>query len=225
MILDKAQVVKLVQLSLTPTDAKNVARIETAMAAALEEISLRMRSKGLLQTDTETVAAGTREVTLYGNNDDLHGIFALTLGWQTDEERVLEYVERLKFIHDYDDSTATADYPARFTILGATDGKPTVRFNCPLSVQETLRIVYFPTYDTENIALARSAAAIASGTLAYFWGKGTEIGAREYENFKELTALTRANQELLEREYHELRLNKEDAGIRAVARSLRDRRQ
>lgn len=224
MILDKAQIIKLVQLDLTPVDAKNLSRIETALAGALEEMGLRLHTANMLKSYTETVTAGDREITLYGENQDLYSLFALKMGTGADE-RVLTYREKLKFIHDHDSSSATADLPTIFTILGSTDGKPNVKFDCPASATETLTVYYFPDMSSENLAMARSATALATGTVAYFKGRNTPEGLPYYEQFKELTQLARGSQEMFDRQYYELHLNKEDASIRSVVKTIQTRRQ
>lgn len=223
MILDKTQIMALAMQDLAPADRKNSIRLEGAFAAALEDLGLRLRPKGMLRSYTESVAINTRSLSLSGENDDLKHIYALK--WGTgDDERVLEYVNDKQFLDQYDSSQAEAAYPTKFTILGGTDGFPLVKFDVPTSVAESMIVYYLPELTSENIGITRSSIALVSGIVAYFYGKGTEIGAPYYAQFKELAALTKSNQDFLEDPHQEMPLNKEDHNIRVTFRNLQLRK-
>lgn len=223
MILDKTQIIALAMQDLAPADRKNSVRLEGAFAAALEDLGLRLRSKGMLKSYTTTVAASTRSLSLSGENDDLKHIYALKWG-SGENERVLEYVNDKQFLDQYDSSQASAGYPSKFTILGGDDGFPVVKFDVPTLIAESLLVYFLPELSPDNIGLARSSIALVSGTVAYFYGKGTEIGLPYYQQFKELAALSKSNQDFLEDPHQEMPLNKEDHNIRVVFRSMQLRR-
>lgn len=191
MYFDYAQVVKLVKLPMTSSERKRGDDIRLAMSAALDELSMRLKSKSFLTSYTVSLAAATKETTLSGNNEDLRYIFALKIG-SDENERFMEYVDVNDFLRTYSEGEA-AGFANRWTQIKAAEGYPTVKFERPLLQSETLTVYYWVDITPDNVSSARSMAAIALGTQAYFYGTGTEQGSVYYSRFQDIAALARAS--------------------------------
>jgi hypothetical protein len=224
MFFSKAEVVKTVSLGLSQADQKRVSDINIAMIAALDELSLRLKSVGFLNFYEEDVPAGTRTLTLNGNSNDLRYIFALQIG-SGESRRVLDYKEPREFIDLYDDPAAEVGLPERFTVLATTDGFPTVAFDRPVESVETLKTYYYCDITPENVAVAKSVAAVSIGTLAYFYGLGTDVGKGLHEEFKAMARLSREADDYTAKPTRPIPMNKEDRYIRAVINSIAQARR
>lgn len=222
-MFDKAAVFQLVDQGLEPGQRRMTTSKELALAACLDELGQRMRSKGFIRSYTATVTANTRSYTVRGDSDDLKSIYALKIG-SGDEQRVLEYTDPQQFLRDYDDPNATAGMPSRFTVLVADEGFPVVRFNCPLESAESLLVYYHISLTPDNVGLARSISAAVAGTLAYFFGTTTEAGVGHYQRFRELVKLGREADSFTPDVSTEFRLCKQDRDIRVVTAQLRSKR-
>ena len=224
MFFSTTQVLELVKIPLTSAQKKMGDELRLAMGAALDELSMRLKSKSFIVAYSQTIASGKRETTLRGESDDLRYLFALKMG-SGSEERVLEYKDPDTFLRTYDAGDAPAGNPSFFTIIKSADGYPTVRYDVPLTVAATLVTYYYKDITPDGVSFARSIAAVAAGTQAYFFGLGSESGDRAYSHFKELAALARSSDSFLAHEPTEVLLPRQDRQIRAEIKSLQlDRR-
>jgi hypothetical protein len=224
-LFDKAKALQLIRMGMDPASQRRVQDHELALAAALDELSMRMRSASFLYSYTETIAAQARTATLTGENDDLRSVFALKLGSGT-EQRVLEYTEPQVFLRDYDSPAKEVGRPARYTILQATDdGNFTVKFDCPLESSELLTCYYYRMVTPDNLDVARNVNAAVAGALAYFYGKATAMGAAYAAQFRELAALSRASDSPLQDAAVQFYLPQQDREIRKIQKILQSRRQ
>ena len=224
MLFDLVKVEKSIKISLSATDRKRGADITLSIGLALDDMSMRLRSKSYLTNYSETIAVNDREATLKGNNDDLRAIFALQMGSGVDQ-RMMTYIEEQQFLRDYNSATVSAGQPTIFTVLGSSEGFPTVRFNLPLQTAETLKVYYFLELSPQNISAARSIAAVVSLSLGYFYGVDTPSGQAHYARGRELVALSRGSDSFLADATIPIRLSREDQLIRREINSLaRERR-
>lgn len=219
MFFSVTQVLDLVKISLSVADKKRTKQMRLAMGAALDELSMRLKSKSFITSYSTSLAAATREETLRGENDDLRYLFALKIGTGS-QERVLDYKDPNTFLQDYDDADIPAAYPNFFTIIKSSDGYPTIRLSAPLSTAETLVVYYYKDITPDNVSFARSIAAVAVGTKAYFFGLETEAGERAYSHFRELAALARASDSFLSEDPTEILLSRQDRVIRNELKNL-----
>jgi len=224
MIFDKASAIKMVRVSLSSADKRRSEDIELSMGVALDEAAMRMRSAAFVLSYTLTFATGERTKTLTGNNNDLRSIFALKLGGGS-TQRVLEYRTPQQFLRDHDDPSAGAGQPTFWTILVSEDGFPVVKVNVPLKTSETLTIYYYVVMTPDNVGVARSISAIVSGTLAHFYGIGTEQGIAHYQRFKELVVLARSSDTHSPEAQNTLPLSREDKTLRGVIRNMQIQRR
>lgn len=194
MYFDYAEVVKLMKLPMKPAQRKQNNNIRLAISAALDELSMRLRSTSFITSYSTSLAVATRETTLRGENEDLRFIYALKIG-SGSYERVLEHVEPGEFLRSYDDADESAGYAGKWTQIKSSDGYPTIRFNKPLSVAETLVTYYWTDMTPDNIAVGRSISAVAAGGLKYFFGAHTPEGAVYDAQFRQLAALARSSDE------------------------------
>ncbi len=224
MIFDKASCLSLVKLALSVKDKKRTGDQELAMGGALDDLSLRLRSKSFLTSYDVTVADAARTKELRGDNDDLRGIFALKIGTGS-TARVLEYRDPQQFLRTHDASDATAGKPNFFTILTASEGFPTVKFNIPLDGAETMTVYYYLELSPDNVSASRSIAAVTAGTLAYFYGIGEAAGVPYYAQFVQLASLSRASDTFTPETSGVFRLSKEDQAIRRTIGGIRPNRR
>lgn len=193
------------------------------MLAALDDLSLRLRSVGFLTFYETPIAFDTRETTLQGGSNDLRSIFAIQIGSGTDR-RVLDYVEPKEYLNKYDNPETSAGLPTLYTVLATADGFPTVAFDCPLAQDETAKIYYYCDIVPENVAMSKSIAAVSTGTLAYFFGLPTDKGKGCYAIFEHLSRLSREADDYTAQISRGIPLNKEDHYIRGVISAISSRR-
>ncbi len=218
MIFSTEQVMDLVKLSLTPQEKKRTADIRLAMGAALDELSMRLKSQSFLTSYSQTVSADTRTLQLKGNNDDLRYLFALKMGTGS-EERILSYIEQQSFLRDYDSSDAADGVPAVYTILNSSEGFPVVKFDRALDVSQTLITYYYVDITPDNMTFSKSMSAVAAGTLAYFFGPTTVRGAPSYLQFQQLASLARASDDPLASEPTDILLSRQDRNLNRIIRT------
>jgi len=223
-MFDKAAVFTIVDQALSPTDRRKTGAKEIALAVCMDEMGQMLRSKGFITSYAETLAINTREATLTGDANDLRAVFALKLG-TGNTARVLEYTDLQQFLRDYDDSSADAGLPNRFTVLKSTDGYPTIKFECPLSTSDTLTVYYHIELTPDNMAMSRSISAAAAGTLAWFFGTATESGQIYHQQFRQLVRLARESDTFTPDAPTEFRLPRQDRNIRMVQAGIRSRRK
>ncbi len=219
MFFDTTQVLELVKIPLSSADKKKGDELRLAMGAALDELSMRLKSKSYIVSYSQTIAAAARQTTLRGKSDDLRYLFALKMG-SGSEGRVLEYKDPDTFLRTYDASNAPAGSPNFFTIIKSEDGYPIVRYNVPLVGAEALVTYYYKDITPDGVSFARSIAAVAAGTQAYFFGLGSEQGDRAYSHFKELAALARSSDSFLAHEPTGVQLSRQDKTIRVEIKGL-----
>ncbi len=219
MIFTKETALNLVRQGMTPTERRNVNAQENAMAAALDDLAMRMRSASFLGSYTVNLSTGDRQKTLTGEANDLRHLFALAIG-SGEDARVLEYEETQEFLRDHNDPNATAGKPDRFTVLGSEEGYPVVRFNCPLEEDETLTVYHYVDVTPENVSMVRSIPAVVFGTKAYFYGLESERGALLYVAFKELAALSREADTFTPAVSISLPLSRDDQSIRQTVNQI-----
>jgi hypothetical protein len=224
MRLSKDDVIKLASLSLDAAAKKRQADLELALNGALDELSASLSAAGLLNSYDVALAANTRTTTLVGETNDLRYIHYIKIN-TTDHVRLLEYKELDYFLHTYDDPAAVADYANHYTITGATDGFPTIKLSCPLLVGETLTVYYFPDLSLNNISLVKSTSILANGTLAYFFGVGSQEGWGYYRTFTNSISKLIGAQRFRQPNPKELRLSAEDRAIRATVKSIARERE
>ncbi len=233
MPLDKGVVIKRAKMALYGADKKNTTELELALASALDDLSMRLKSEAFITNYTETVPSGSRTHTLTGQFNELKRIFALKLGDGT-EQRVLEYVNPQQFLreHDRPDAVVTPSVgnPNKYTILDSDDGHPIVKFNLPLAQAETITVYHYVELTVNNVAASRSAAALVAGTIAYFCGIKNPLlqnpdgttkrpsGSSYYTEFKSLAALSRASDTFTPLETKEFELSKQDKRIRSTVK-------
>lgn len=192
MIFDKTTIIAAVKTRLTSSEKGRDGDIERAMSLCLDEISMKLRSRGATASESIAVGAGSRTVTLDGINQDLRYIYAIKYNSGTDEIK-LEYYDPQIFLKDYDSPTATASTPSKYTQLLSSDGFPIVKFDCPTSVSGTLIVYYLPDLTPATVSFMRSGAPIVEGTLSYFWGAETERGMVTRKLFEDLIKSLRAS--------------------------------
>lgn len=223
MIFDKATVEQGVKLGMSPTDKSRQGDIELAMILCLDDLANKLKSKSHLLNYTESVAVSDRTINLTGNNNDLKFIFALK--YQTGElQKLMDYVDQKKFLTNFDNPSATAGTPSRFTILDSDEGFPTVKFNVPADAATTLTVYYYPDITPDNISAGRSAGMIVMGTKAYFYGVETERGSILYQNYKELVMGTRGSDHFMAQPSKRFEMSQIDQNIRTVRQNLLDKR-
>lgn len=220
MIFDKTQAVKIVKLPMTNVERTKTGDITLAMGAALDELSMRLRSKSFIRSYETTVSAAARSHDVTGESDDLRSIFALKLG-SNEYQRVLEYVRPQKFLRRYDGPDASAGRPNKYTQIVSAEGYPTIKFNLPLEVAEVLKVYYYMDITPDNISASRSIAAVVAGTQAYFWGIRSAKGESYYEAFEKLAALARASDTFISTAPTEFTISEELRSIMAVAHGIR----
>lgn len=233
MPLDKGVIIKRAKMALYGADKNNTTGLELALASALDDLSMRLKSEAFITNYTETVASGSRTHTLTGQFNELKRIFALKLG-DNIEQRVLEYVDPQQFLreHDRPDAVVTPSVgnPDKYTILDSNDGHPIVKFNLPLAQAETITVYHYVELTVNNVAASRSAAALVAGTIAYFCGIKNPLlqnadgtikrpsGSSYYTTFKELAALSRASDTFTPLKAKQFELSKQDKRIRSTVK-------
>lgn len=225
MQFDKETIVDLMKHGMSSAEQRQNAAISTALAAALSDYTLRMKSIGMLREDTETVSSGDRTVTLKGAETDLQGIFAVKIS-TSDDEIVLDYVSPGLFLREYDSTQISNGTPSKYTILKSDDGWPIVKFNRPVGGGNgTVRYYYFASYTGNTLAMARNSnATLAQGGKAYFYGIETEKGQACYVTYKELVRLNRAADSFMPKEAKQVHLSNEDRQIMRTVASIRSSR-
>lgn len=224
MQFDLVAVNKAIKISLSSADRKRGDDISISIALALDDMSMRLRSKAYLTNYSQTVSADTRELTLRGENDDLRGIFALQIGSGVDQ-RMMAYIEEQQFLRDHNSAMVSAGQPTIYTILGSVDGFPTVRFNKALESSETLKTYYYLELSAENISAARSIAAVVSLALGYFHGVDTAAGQTNYMRGKELVTLSRGADSFVPEVTIPLKMSREDQTIRRTINNMMRQRR
>jgi len=224
MLFDLPAVVSAVKVSLNNVDKKRSNDINIAIGLALDDMSMRLRSKAFLTSYDVTITAALREKELRGDNDDLRSLFALVMGSGANY-RVLEHENEQQFLRDHNDPQATAGRPTRFTQLVSSEGFPTVRFNLPLSESENLKVYYYLELSPENISASRSISAITSGALAYFHGVDSASGQAYYNRYRELSALARASDSFTPEVIKPFHISREDKKIKSIQHQLAQRRR
>jgi len=223
MLFNKDAALKLMQVSMAPADKARTGDQNVAMVGALDDLSMRLRSMGFLTSYEETVASGSRSHTAKGSNEDIRSIFAVKIGSGT-EQVVLDYIPPKEFIAKYDSPETTAAMPTVFTIESSTDGFPNLKFDCPLASDETIKIWYFRGIVPENVALSKSLAAVAVGSLAYFYGTQSAVGQPYYQQFQMLAKLSRDTDDYMAKMTTEIPLNRADHEIRLEINALHSER-
>lgn len=222
MQFDKSTVIQGMKMVMPPVDKGRTADINLSISLCLDDLSMKLQSVGVMKSYTESLSADTRTVTLEGDAIDLRDVYAIKYGTGS-EQKVLEYKDPAVFLRTYDDPSATADVPSYWTILVASGGYPTVKFNCPTSEADTLTVYYFPDMTPDNMFMARSAAAIVEGALAYFYDIA-DRGAAHYERYKELVKHMRASDTFTPKETKRIEMSIEDKNIRSTLTTIANRR-
>lgn len=219
MIFDKATVIAAVKTRLTSAEKGKDGDIERAMSLCLDEMSMKLRSRGSTLSEPVTVAANTRSVVIDGLNADLRYIYALKYG-----DTVLTYYEPVIFMRDYDSSTAQAGTPTYWTQILSSSGYPEVKFDCPTLTSGTLTVYYLPNLTPGTISTMRSAAPVVAGTLAYLWGPETERGLVVYQQFKDLIKSARASDNYLYNSPAKITRSKVEQDMESIRWNYRNRR-
>jgi len=220
MLFDKATAIRAIKLPMTSKDQRRNADIELALGAALDELSLMLRSKSFLRSYTSTATADDRDFTARGDNDDLRSIFAVKMGSAADF-RVLEYIDPQQFLRDNDSGDATSANPSGFTQVTSSEGYPIIRFNVPPLTAESLTIYYYADFTPDNISMARSISAVVAGAQAYFYGIASDIGAGYHSQFRRLAILSRAADTFMPHAPIQFELSRQDKTILRTRRSDR----
>lgn len=235
MILDLATIQASIKDQLAdPNEKGDLKRINRAINNCLDDLSNRLDSAGLMASHSETVAANTRSLTVSGEADDLKYLFALKYG-TGDEQKVLDYIDKEKFLRKYDNPSADAGVPVYFSILTNDAGNPVIKFNCPTLVQDTLVIYYTLDYSSNNLANLRSGSAIIAGALAWFWGiadgkedvNGNFVpgrGQRSYAIYEELVKGMRSSDHFLSKPKKKFGISAFDEGVRSAINSFTNNR-
>lgn len=192
MIFDKATVILAVKGRLNSSEKGRDGDIERAMALALDEMSMKLRSRGSTLSEPVTVAASTRSFVIDGLNADVKYIYALKY-----DDVVLTYYDPMIFMRDYDSLDAQAATPTRWTQILSSGGYPEIKFDCPTSASGILTVYYLPDLTPDTVSFLRSGAPVVEGTLAYLWGIETERGIQVYKHFEELIKSARASDNFL----------------------------
>jgi len=224
MQFDLAATIKAIKVSLTTAQKARGPDINTSISLALDDLSLRLRSKSFMTDYTLTVADAKREVELRGDNDDLRSIFALQIGSGVDQT-VLDFVELNQFLRDHNSTTAAAGIPTKFTQTTANEGYPTVRFNKPLDGAQSLKVYYYLELSGENISASRSISAVVQGSLAYFHGLGSPQGQIHYKAFEDLAASSKGADSFVPETLVPIEIPRQDKLIKRTQNALRAQRR
>ena len=224
MIFDKSTIIDGVKLALDPVDRSRSKDIELAMGLALDDLSTRLISKGFLSSYNLPLTVGEREFIIEGQGQDLNFIFLMkyTSGGY---EAWLEYKGQEQFIRQDDIALdGQSGQPSVWTVYGSSDGFPTIKLDRPAQGSASLTVLYFPNYTPDNVAQARSASAIVSGTVAYFFGIDNVKGQNYYTAFKEGTKRMRAADDFRAKPTSKIVPSKDDEEINEIRWNIRGRR-
>lgn len=222
MIFDKTTVINGVKLSLSATEKRDTEGINLALGLCLDDLSNKLQSDSLITSWETTASADDRTLDLSGNANDLRYLFAIKIG-SGSSQKVLDYIDKEEFLRERDDPSLTAGTPSYYTILTATDGTPTAKFDVPFDASTTVIVYYWPELTPDNINQARSAAAIVAGTVAWFRGIG-DAGATYYAQFEKLVGQMRASDNFLGEGQQTFRVNRFERNVNVIKQNLRDRR-
>jgi len=222
MQFSKETILSGVKMALSPAARSRRNDLDMAMSLCVDDLSMKLQSVGMMTYKDETVAISTRTQTVSGDGGDLQYIYAVKFGTGSDQ-KLLEYVDQIMFLKQYDDPSATADEPTYYTILTSSEGHPTIKFDVPTSAADTMRVYYFAELTKETMTKIRSGSALVNGTLAYFLGTAGE-GAGYYERFKEGVKQMRASDNFRTKKHFEYGTSREDIVINNIKWNLRDKR-
>ena len=221
--VDKTQVITAMKRNMTQAEKGKSTEINNSIAMCLDDLSNRLQSEGLMTTTEVPIAADTRSKELSGEVNDLNFIFALKYG-TGNEQKIMEYVEAELFLKLWDNPSAVAGDPSRYTILTSISGNPVVKFDVPAKTADTLVLYYFADLTVDNMTRARSSSAIVAGSLAYFYGFSEQKGAIHYERYKVLVQMMRAGDKFRAKKPGQFVQSKEDRDIRTIQQNIRSRR-
>ncbi|MFA5382355.1 MAG: hypothetical protein WC356_04255 [Candidatus Micrarchaeia archaeon] len=223
MLMTLEEITEQIRDQLDPAEKKQSSRIGRAIKLALDEITQRYKAIGLLKSYTITVAAGTRELTIAGESDDIDEIWAMKFG-TGDSQEPLDYVPPARFIDEYDNPSASAGVPDYYTILASDDGRPMVKFNCPTLSADSLLVYYQSILTPNRVERVKSASVLVYMSLAHFWGAITEKGAAANAKALELISPSSAANQNLHKAASEFGMSKHDRDAQDWAVSQRNNR-
>ena len=201
MIFDLGTVTDQIERTLKNVNVADAARaddITASLGLCLDDLATRFKAKGsFLKSDTASISVSDQTVSITGTQADFRHLFALRFA-TSDYIRILDYKDPKQFLRDHDVAiTATNGKPSIYTVLTTSDeGLPTIKFDRPSDSTATLTIYYVPDITLGSINRAKSVSAIVNGSLAYFYGPGTTLGAGYYQTFKELVTHVRSSDDI-----------------------------
>jgi hypothetical protein len=220
-MIDKTSIIESVKRNLSPTDRANTAGIDIAFANCLDDLSLELAGEGFLLSYDTPIAENLRKFTLRGENDDLMTIFSLKF---TDAVMPLSEIGRERFLNEADDPSQLPDTPTMYAILGAEDGFPIVRFNCPCSPAKTLTVYYFAGMTTDNVTQLRFGSVVVDGTTARFKGVDTPEGQAAYARFQNGVRKMRGADYFKTKPTKRFRATQDDINIEQIRKNYRSAR-
>lgn len=227
MLLDKGSIIAYVRdviRKISPADANDDAAINRALVVCLDNLSNRLRSSGMLVSAETTVASAARTASNLGDAAYVRYIFAVKIG-SGNTEKVLTFSPMDVFIREHDSPAAESGTPEYYTVLAdGTTGQPTIKFDRPLSESMTLKVYFHPELTPDNMALARSLAAVSDGTLAHFFGIATEVGKNFYESYKDQIQGMLAGDRWASGQERKLQMGKTFRNARSIQRTIRNNR-
>ena len=224
MQFSKATVISGIKLALLNKERGRKKDIELSLSLCLDDLATRLQSDSMLSLTTKSVPISSRTVEVRGPSDNLRSIFALK--WSTgDNQKVLTFVDKEKFLKNYDNPAETVEVPTFWTQLTSSEGYPVVKFDVPTSKADTLTIYYFADLTQDNLSAARSAAAVVTGSIAYFYGiaDGSK-GQNYYERFKEQVKSMRSSDSFRYDPFISIEMSEDDKSTLTVQENMRSRR-
>lgn len=179
-------------MALDSSERKKKGEIDLALSSAIDDMALRLKSDSFMDSYTDSVASGERELTVKGESDDLITIYIIKIATGSDQI-VLESKDKGDFLKNHDVADATSGKPTMYSVVKAEDGFPVIRFDKPTDQAYSLLIYYSKEMTTGNISNFRFMTPFIDGTLAYFLGVGSTRGRIYYANFEKKVALMKGS--------------------------------
>jgi len=219
-MIDKESIINHAKGSVKKT-GKNQ-RWDSAFNLAIGDLSARLLGDDRMGMKTVNVAISTREITLEGAECDIDKIYYLMYG-TGDNQVWVEYTARDVFLKDYNNSSASAGIPARYTFIGLESGLPRIRFDKPTESATTMEVWYYKDFDESFIRNTKGPALVAL-TLGWFHGPNTVEGMSAFKVGWNLVKQVRANARRVVDNEAGFKQSRADRGIASVRKNMRDRR-
>lgn len=225
MFFDKSVVFEAVKDKLTGKEKSDLRAVELALILALDDLSLRLKSDSMLTSSTVSVSSGDKTFTFSGASGavDLESIFAITISSGTTKQ-VVQFIDQKAYLRDYETQTITAGVPEYFSIFASSFGSPTIKFERELNADATVTVYYFQELTPDTLSFSKSITPFVMGTLAYFYGAGTEQSAAYMQRFEKLIVHMRADDKFVTEPETDVELNSFDKSIKSLQAGYRNRR-